>query len=416
MSQKKIYSLGLGMVLVASSGWALDEPDLQKENRMHQIYQNYHSNPTDTNQWQKAKENSKSKNYNIQKGDTLWGLSETLFGDPYFWPKLWSVNSDLIENPHEINAKKQIQFEGGSMDTPPQLSLSNSEPATEVTAEEKTESVEVSKNEKSKVEIPQKDSFSKAVSGLPKSLPYWQFRKPASSAEFQPVKVRTRFPEADKKIPFFLSDSEIANDGVVKETEMGMNSAADYQYIHVRINKNVTSPQKFYLVLQKKSVINKFGSKGRVVEVQGKIEILDRINEDQNMYRAIVRESLSQVEVNSILVPQDWLTYNKSFDGTVSATAVRVIGGQTQENSILFGNDHILYLKGGQSDGVNIGQVIEMFMDLKQRTANKTTRENYRRIGLIKIIHTDEHVSTGVVVDSKEAIVPGDFSITSEVR
>lgn len=39
--------------------------------------------------------------YVIQKGDTLWGLSERFLNDPYYWPNLWARNP-AIGNPHFI--------------------------------------------------------------------------------------------------------------------------------------------------------------------------------------------------------------------------------------------------------------------------------------------------------------------------
>ncbi|BDV44068.1 peptidoglycan-binding protein LysM [Geotalea uraniireducens] len=39
--------------------------------------------------------------YVIQKGDTLWGLSERFLNDPYYWPNLWARNP-TIGNPHFI--------------------------------------------------------------------------------------------------------------------------------------------------------------------------------------------------------------------------------------------------------------------------------------------------------------------------
>lgn len=399
----------LGVSLVHAS----DEPDLQRENRMHEIYKNYNSAPTDSGLWQNAKEKSKQKSYQIQSGDTLWGLSETLFGDPYFWPKLWSVNSDTIENPHEINAQKKIQFEGGNVLAPPQLSVTDATSAskTESPSEEKTE-VAV---EEVKTEIPKNDS--KVVAGkLPGSLPYWKFRNPPSSSEFKTVEVRTKFSEASRKLSYFLSDTDIKKEGIVKETEMGMNTAADYQYIHVKLAADVTTPQKFYLVMQEKEKIKQFGGRGRIVEVQGKIEILDRINEVKNIYRAIVRESLTQIEVDSFLVAQDWITYDKSMNGSISSVDVKLIGGQTKESSVLFGSDHIVYLKGGQAEGVSPGQVVQLYMDLSKRNPDTLLRENHRKAGLVKIINVSEHVSTGVVISSDDVLVPGDFSKGSEIQ
>ena len=39
--------------------------------------------------------------YVIQKGDTLWGLSDRFLKDPYYWPNLWARNPP-ITNPHYI--------------------------------------------------------------------------------------------------------------------------------------------------------------------------------------------------------------------------------------------------------------------------------------------------------------------------
>lgn len=39
--------------------------------------------------------------YVIQKGDTLWGLSDRFLQDPHYWPPLWAKNP-VIGNPHFI--------------------------------------------------------------------------------------------------------------------------------------------------------------------------------------------------------------------------------------------------------------------------------------------------------------------------
>jgi LysM domain len=42
----------------------------------------------------------KSYHY-VMKHDTLWGISRKFFQDPYYWPKLWSINPH-ITNPHWV--------------------------------------------------------------------------------------------------------------------------------------------------------------------------------------------------------------------------------------------------------------------------------------------------------------------------
>lgn len=46
----------------------------------------------------------------VEKGDTLWDISEKILGDPFFWKRVYSNNSH-IENPHLIYPNDIIYFE-----------------------------------------------------------------------------------------------------------------------------------------------------------------------------------------------------------------------------------------------------------------------------------------------------------------
>lgn len=50
----------------------------------------------------------------VEKGDTLWDLSEKYLGSPWYWPKVWSFNPQ-IENPHWIYPGDEVRLgtEGG---------------------------------------------------------------------------------------------------------------------------------------------------------------------------------------------------------------------------------------------------------------------------------------------------------------
>jgi len=51
--------------------------------------------------------------YIIQKGDTLWDLSEEYLGDPFAWPDIWQVNP-YIEDPHWIYPDDYLCIPGES--------------------------------------------------------------------------------------------------------------------------------------------------------------------------------------------------------------------------------------------------------------------------------------------------------------
>ena len=47
------------------------------------------------------KENPPAR-YVVEKGDTLWSISERFLQNPWRWPDVWGINKDYVKNPHLI--------------------------------------------------------------------------------------------------------------------------------------------------------------------------------------------------------------------------------------------------------------------------------------------------------------------------
>jgi hypothetical protein len=50
----------------------------------------------------------------VRRGDTLWGICDEYFQNPYQWPRVWSYNPQL-QNPHWIYPGDQIRLQSGNL-------------------------------------------------------------------------------------------------------------------------------------------------------------------------------------------------------------------------------------------------------------------------------------------------------------
>jgi hypothetical protein len=51
--------------------------------------------------------------HTVRRGDTLWGICDQYFQNPYQWPRIWSYNAQL-QNPHWIYPGDQIRLQAGN--------------------------------------------------------------------------------------------------------------------------------------------------------------------------------------------------------------------------------------------------------------------------------------------------------------
>jgi nucleoid-associated protein YgaU len=69
--------------------------------------------------------------HTVKEGDTLWDITETYYGDPYKWPRVWSYNPD-ITNPHWIYPEAVVRLRPGDDEviktTPAGLARTRSRP------------------------------------------------------------------------------------------------------------------------------------------------------------------------------------------------------------------------------------------------------------------------------------------------
>src|SRR5580698_7396131 len=114
--------LGFGIsfvFLLTAHGAQFDPPNLDLEYRLHQQYMNSQGETS-------TGSSGLLESYQLQAGESLWSLSQMLYGDGSYWPKVWAQNRS-ISNPHLIQPGYSLQFMMGSEDDMPAFRFSEAD-------------------------------------------------------------------------------------------------------------------------------------------------------------------------------------------------------------------------------------------------------------------------------------------------
>lgn len=404
-------ALKIFLILCASSILAQaqnSDPDFQKEEHFHNIYKKYNQHPTSSEAWSQALANRKPGVYTVQPKDTLWDVSQTFFGDANYWPKIWSYNTEGILNPHEINPNQAIRFYAGTFEEAPTVGLAAKDAAAEALPDQVIEKREDGTVEAVKIPPPLKP-IRPLVKKLPPSIPLYRLGGVNTPpVEFKAYKLPTP-PLPQKYLSFYATDRDVTAVGEVVETEVdGTQSVSEFQYITVRLSNG--SDKRLVAYDDSHKITDPVGgSSATLVEIQGEIEILEKVHESENIFRAKVLKSLDLIMAGAKLMPGRLQMFEVRSETPTTSVQARIIGGEYHKYQQLFGDNDFVVLSAGAKEGLQEGSTLSVYMNEKARRPGTQSVVNDRVIGQVKVVKLADHFATAFVLKAQNEMVIGDY-------
>jgi hypothetical protein len=414
-----------------SSGVHIDPPNLQLEKKFYNQSHDYQQ-ISDLN-WDEVVGSRKTEAYRMQTGDSLWDLSQTFFGDGAYWAKLWSQNGG-IENPHFVKNGKMLRFVSGTEADGPAFGLAgpdghgnmlslnvkfdpvNERPSykeqveSEISQEE-LDAGNIIENEEiiAAPELPPALQRPPVLQTLPRSFAakntaLSQIYDTSGFSAGAPSTAATSEPPKSL-LTSIIFDRVPQSYGKVQEIEIEDEFASTGKFVIVKLNGPVAPGTRFTAVRVK----DKLGP-GVVAELNGVISISGPLSEKKNIYRASVIASPSPIYAGDVLIAEAPPIVYFSKQGRRAEHELKILGGEFDKSRLLFGISSIVYLNGGNDEGVHAGDIVGV-QSLRRVHKAKSEFPNLERpTGTLRIVDSRDHVSTAVVVESYEELRVGDMT------
>jgi hypothetical protein len=399
-------------------------------------------------EWDEINTTSKIDKYVVQDGDWLWKISQSLFGSGFYYSKIWSLNPH-ITNPHEIEPGMTLVFTTGTSEEMPQVNVGKFETI-------KNDSITGLSTQGKSKQSKMLDFGEFGDNTEPKWLEERKrlkeqgvFFQYASEETYQDltelgkISLRTEYQKYEPPIPDiviqepgeqyddtgFDKDSKIVfniKEGFFLNTFLSSNVVQDLGFIQHKKSESIFI-QKFERVFVKldEGVKVKPGDKLSVYGTGGKVthSISDRsgykytIKGQLKVIRKNGRVWECEVEnVSGIVKREDRITvYTPKINKIIKtfnrrSVEAAVIGAfSPTANGLSYGD--VVYIDRGRADGVEMGNVFELFSFRDLGTGKRISSDPSYKIGEATVITLTDNFATVLLTQTSNKIQIGTLAI-----
>jgi len=324
--------------------------------------------------------------YTIQRGDTLWDLSDKFFDTPWMWPELWQEN-EQIPNPHWIYPGERIRlFQKQGKDTftfeVPELEAPMAQESTADTDLNQTVSTEVDA-------VP------------PEADTVYYVYPPIDSVGF----IRK-----EKVSPlgfiFKIKDDKV----LVSEGDQVYISYADKDVLPIMQGGRYTVFRKLDPTRDRK----RNRQLGGQYYVMGIVEV---IRKENDYVIAKVVKSFRSIALNDFILPYQRrspkIPITESVPGLIGSIII------SEEQNEIIGDLALAFIDKGKVDNIQSGQVYSIFYQEKEEidTGEKeVVLLNPIDFGRLIVLHTEAETATVLITQLDQSATPGTLIRTPVVE
>lgn len=401
-------------------------------------------------EWNEITESSRVEKYVVQKGDWLWKISQQLFGTGFYYSKIWSLNP-YITNPHEIEPGMTLLFDAGSSADMPEFKFGE---FRERTDREKKQGASESSGALTNL-----NRFGEEVSPpwlqerqrLINNGVFFQYASEETYQDleklgklslndeyegYSPPKTEIVIEEPgdrydalgfdkDSKIQFDVKDGFYLNTFVTTNVvqDLGEVKAAptervflqrfDRIYVEFGNSVKVKPGDRFSAYAPEGKVSHPVSDReGFRYTILAQVEVIKKIND---VWECEIVDSTGTVERGQRLtvftprIDQILQTFNER-----NIEAAIIDSFRPTANGISFGD--VVYLDRGRVDGVEQGNIFELYSFVDRGTGKRITIDPTYKVGEVTVITLTDNFATALVTSTSEVIPLGTIALSKSVE
>jgi len=352
------------------------------------------------------------------KGDTLWDLSQKFLNNPWYWPKIWSLNPS-IENPHWIypgNKLRLVPGEGGPQ-APAQVAAEEPEAGIDATALNSPEEP-LPLSADTNVSLPTTPDLDVVGRSSRETQAALNTVSVSGKLAFSPPPVLT------VRSSGLVSPEEMREAGTLEASFEEKQMLATYDTAYARFNDEVPAkPGDKLLIFRPEGPIVHPVSRRTLARQTKTVGVVKVLSIQGTQATVQIERTFEEVERGDLVrpwTPQEKRVAPRPNTADVVGRIVQAVNPGLTE----YGEANEVFIDRGSADGVQEGNtfavvrqgdglsnamVVGSYTAGVQGAMSAKADVPEENVGLLLVVDAREHVSTAVVVRSIRELQAGDF-------